>query len=193
MTGCGSSSTQGDDAPGSNAGGGSGGIGGTPVSGGAAGTMVSTGGTTSSGGSGGAGGTSVSGPCPHVDLGSTVPVTHDGDTSGLANIATSQRLEWRDAPDDTLLFTAPHTGNYQVTNTDPSTNGGCDASIQESDGTYYDETWCPASGSVKTLDGWFSGKTSIPLVAGQKLLIWYSCAYWASVQSGAYSVTIVEL
>src|SRR5690349_13761914 len=70
--------------------------------------------------------------CPHVNLGSTVPNTHQGDTTGLPNLADSPRLEWGPAPDETLLFTAPAAGMYRISLlSEPSTNGGCSPSIQE--------------------------------------------------------------
>src|SRR5689334_2990103 len=113
---------------------------------GCGGTTGETAGSTGSSSGSGGGGSSV---CPHVNLGSTVPTTHQGNTTGLPNLADSQRLEWGTAPDETLLFTAPAAGTYRISLlSEPSSNGGCGPSIQEFGdvGTtkYYDESWCPA-------------------------------------------------
>ena len=68
--------------------------------------------------------------CPREDLGSHTSILYEGDTTGLPNLVTSSRLEWQDAPDDSLLFTAPEDGDYEIVVTDePSTNGGCGASV----------------------------------------------------------------
>jgi len=140
--------------------------------------------------------------CPHVNLGSTVPTTHQGDTTGLPNLADSARLEWGPAPDETLLFTAPTAGMYRISLlSEPSTNGGCGPSIQEfaDAGTtnYYDESWCPPAGMVSKLDGVYAASlqthTDFQMAQGQKVLIWYSCTTWSDAQMGAYSLKIEKL
>lgn len=48
---------------------------------------------------GGAGGNPIENPagaCPHIDLGSQVPVTWTGSTAGLPNHVESSRLEWKE-------------------------------------------------------------------------------------------------
>jgi hypothetical protein len=136
-----------------------------------------------------------------VDLGSTVPATHSGDTTGLPHIAESTRLEWGDAPDDTLLFTAPEAGTYHIVMTETSTNDGCGASIQEygdvGTTTYYDTSWCPSVSSVVSLDGVYAAgdgiESDFAMAAGQKVMIWVSCTTWSDVQAGPYTLTITKL
>src|SRR5262245_23987445 len=87
--------------------------------GGAAGGRGGSGGGAQAGQGGGGGSASDGGgdasaptSCPHVDLGRTVPATYMGSTDGLPNLVTSARLEWTDAPDDSLAFEAPSDGDY---------------------------------------------------------------------------------
>ena len=177
---------------------GSGGGAGAGAQGGSAGAGA-TGGSSGSGATGGSGGSSSD--CPHTDLGSSVPVTHNGDTQGLPNLAESTRLEWGDAPDDTLLFTAPEAGTYHIAMTQPSTNGGCGVSIQEyanaGTTTYYDASWCPASGAIANLDGVYAAgdgfDSDFVLAQGQSVMLWVSCTTWSDVQAGAYTVSITKL
>jgi hypothetical protein len=184
------------------AGGGTGGTGGSGQGGNGSASSTASGtasSTASSTGSSAGGGSSV---CPHVNLGSTVPTTHQGNTTGLPNLADSARLEWGTAPDDTLLFTAPAAGTYRISLlSEPSTNGGCSPSMQEfaNAGTtkYYDESWCPAAGMVSTLDGIYAASlmttSNFQMVQGQKVLIWMSCTTWSDAQAGAYSLKIEKL
>ncbi len=127
--------------------------------------------------------------CPHVVLDSVTDAVHEGDTTGLPDLATSPRLEWGDAPDDTLLFTAPEAGSYRlVTDVDPSSNGGCGASVRDyEEDTLYDESWCPNPGATVELDGLYSGVHE--LAAGQTVMIFFSCTEWADIQSGPYTVS----
>ncbi len=185
--------------------------GGDDITAGAGGTGASasggsgggSGGVSGAAGTGGSGGlTTPSDACPRVTLSNQLPVYHVGNTSLAVNLAESQRLEWGDAPDDTLLFTAVSSGMYTISmSDDPSMEGACGASIQEySDvGTtaYYDVTWCPAPGSVAELDGVYAAgegfSTEFPLEAGQRILIWVSCATWGQVTSGAYALSLQQL
>src|SRR5688572_2145911 len=93
-------------------------------SGGTGGGSGAGGGSGTGGGSGGAGGgVGPATSCPHVTLPTTLPVTHQGDTTGLPNWVTSNRLEWGDAGDDSLKFVAPSAGNYAFTISAMNTDG----------------------------------------------------------------------
>lgn len=131
--------------------------------------------------------------CPREDLGSDTSILYNGDTTGLPNLVTSSRLEWQDAPDDSLLFTAPEAGDYEIVITDePSVNGGCGASVWDyTTDEFYDESWCPDSGSTTEIDGFYT-TSGYPhyFEEGETVLIWFSCTYWADVQSGPYTLTI---
>ncbi|MFO0567784.1 MAG: hypothetical protein U0263_19145 [Polyangiaceae bacterium] len=203
--GCGGSGSAGgtSGAGGSAATGGSSATGGTSA-GGASGTGgAATGGTSASGGSSGIGGSGGSGGsasyCPTANLGSTLPITYDGTTVGKPNIVTSSRLEWTDAGDDALLFTAPAAGTYHIAM--PQGPGGCGASIREYGpqrngmGEIYTPNWCPAPGSSVEIDGVFaaippSTTQDVALTSGQQVLIWVSCAYWSKPTEGAYQLVI---
>ncbi len=174
-------------------------------SGGAAGT--GTGGTGTGGNAGsGTGGTGTGGSgggyCPTADLGSTLPIIYDGSTAGKPNIVTSSRLEWTDAGDDALLFTAPAAGTYRISM--PSALDGCGASVREYGpamngmGEIYSPSWCPAQGSSVEIDGVFAayppdGTDDVDLASGQQVVIWVSCAYWASTLEGAYQIKIEQI
>lgn len=141
------------------------------------------------------------GGCPTVVLPTSMPLTYDGDTTGKADLVSSTRLEWADAPDDALLFVAPSAGTYVVAMTkDPSTNGGCGASAQDfanaGTSTCYDESACPTSGAARTIDGVYtatgSSTTPLTLTSGQHVLLFVSCTTWSSAQSGAYTLTITK-
>jgi len=131
--------------------------------------------------------------CPRHDLGSETSLTYNGDTTGLPNLVTSPRLEWQDAPDDALLFTAPVAGDYEiVTTAEPSSNQGCGASVWNyGTDTYYDASWCPAPGSTTEIDGGFtSAGYPYTFAQGETVLIWFSCSYWATPLYGPYEITI---
>jgi hypothetical protein len=133
--------------------------------------------------------------CPRVTLQSSTSLTYDGDTTGLPNLATSPRLEWQDAPDDTLLFTAPEAGDYEIVTVDePSTNGGCGASVWNyGTDTYYDASWCPAGAAPTEIDGGYtSAGHPYSFAAGETVMIWFSCTYWADVQFGPYTITLTK-
>ena len=132
--------------------------------------------------------------CPHVLLGNQVPVTYAGNTEGLPNCAESSRLEWKDAPDDTLLFIAPEDGDYLITMTSNAEFDGISPSIQENETLrYYTEADCPAAGETADLDGFFTlGNPEYPetFSAGQHVLIWVSSCDWEPTQYGPYTITI---
>src|SRR4051812_14324622 len=92
--GCGSSS------------GGTGGGSGGGTGGGSAGGAGGGSGGGAAGGAGGGSGHQVNAAtaCPHVVLNSALPVTYQGDTSTVPDWVTSTRLEWKEAPDDSLRF-----------------------------------------------------------------------------------------
>lgn len=168
---CGSSGTGG-------AGGGSGGSGG------------------SGGGSGGAGGAQVVGGCPRVLLGSTLPAEFSGDTAGLPDIVTSPRLEWTDAPDDALEFTAPQAGDYLIELTSSNMSLGASAedyNTNGSDSFPFTRTACPASGAVKEINGLYSHNQPthfITLTQGQKMVIFVGAPYWAMQKTGTYTLKV---
>jgi hypothetical protein len=78
---------------------------------------------------------------------------------------------------------------------EPSTNGGFGVSGQDyTTMKVYDESSCPAAGTVGTLDGIFDGSLGSPgmvsLQAGQHALLWVSAASWSSARTGPYAITI---
>jgi hypothetical protein len=62
---------------------------------------------------------------------------------------------------------------------------------------YYDTSWCPAPGSVKSLDGVYAAgdgfEQEFSLAQGQQIMIWVSCTTWSDVQAGPYTLTIQKL
>jgi hypothetical protein len=166
---------------------------------------ANTGGANTGGsGTGGAAGTGGGGAggCPTVDLGGNVPVHYDGTTVGKPNIVTSSRLEWTDAGDDALLFTAPANATYRISM--PVGEGGCGASVREYGpnmdgmGSIYDPSWCPATGQSVEIDGVFAAippdnTDDVTLAQGQQVLIWVSCAYWSTPLEAPYQIAIEQL
>lgn len=136
--------------------------------------------------------------CPGTTLSTALPLTYHGDTTGKANLVTSARLEWGDAPDDALLFVAPQAGTYTLAMPSaPSTNQGCGASAQDYGSmSWFTESTCPAAGAVGTLDGVYAatGTTTsdVALSQGQHLLIWVSCTTWSTAKAGPYTLTITK-
>ncbi|MBL4635024.1 MAG: DUF1554 domain-containing protein [Kofleriaceae bacterium] len=138
--------------------------------------------------------------CPHIDLGNQVPVAWDGSTVGLPNFVESSRLEWREAPDDSLVFTAPEDGLYNITLESPSGNGGFGVSVQDFEdavmggsGAFYTPADCPSNGQVKLIDGVYSHNSAdspLSLMAGQSILLWVSSTYWSDVEEGEYTIRI---
>ena len=132
--------------------------------------------------------------CPHVDLGSSVPVTYVGSTAGLPNLVESTRLEWTDAPDDSLIFSAPEDGDYVIYLESDAQKDGVGASAKDySSGAYYTAATCPASGAVTQLDGVYTNNDPaypLQLTAGQRLLIWVSAASWEPTQTPTYTLRI---
>ena len=115
---------------------------------------------------------------------------------------TSARLEWKEAGDEALLFTAGSAGTYRFSM--PVGEGGRGASIrefganQDGMGTIYDPSWCPSAGQSAEIDGVFaaippSTTTDVALTAGQKVLIWVSCSYWSNPVEAPYQLTIEKM
>ena len=74
---------------------------------------------------------------------------------------------------------------------EPSSNGGCYASVWDyGTDTYYDTSWCPGAGSTTEIDGFTTFGASYAFAQGETVLIWFSCAYWADVLYGPYQITI---
>lgn len=117
---------------------------------------------------------------------------------GLPNIVTSSRLEWTDAPDDALQFTAPETGNYIVELTGTNQSMWPSASVYTGTATikdFFEPSDCPAPGGAVEIDGWFDGDADYPweLTAGQTILIWVGVPYWGTEPTGDYTITVNKL
>lgn len=127
--------------------------------------------------------------CPHVQLPSAVPQLYDGGTAGQPNWVTSARLEWSDAPDDSLRYVTPVTGSYgfRLIN---SSNPDLGLSVRNLDGTLHAVQGCPPSGEVFSNDGVYDSSTWIPLDAGTEVLIWVSAPHWAAEKTGSYQLRI---
>ena len=140
----------------------------------------------------------ISNGCPRVIFGSALDVEFSGDTTALSNIVTSQRLEWGEAPDDSLEFVAPMTGDYVIELTSDVLSLGASAmdyNTNGSDGFPFTRTACPAEGSVKEIDGFYSHNQPdypISLSRGQSMVIFVSAPYWANVKSGSYHLRIFK-
>lgn len=134
--------------------------------------------------------------CPRVVLGSTLPAEYSGDTTLLPNIVTSSRLEWTDAPDDALEFTAPVDGDYviELTSGVPALGASAqDYNTNGSDAFPFNRTACPAPGAVKEINGVYNDNQPnypIRLSAGQSMVIFVSAPYWANMKSGAYTLKV---
>jgi hypothetical protein len=134
--------------------------------------------------------------CPTGEL--TEGLTYDGNTVGAPNLAESLRLEWESAGDHALLFEAPAPGSYLIELlSEPSTNAGCGVSAHEymaPAGEFWSVSSCPATGTVADLDGIYDALLGVPatvdLSAGERIVLWFSCAYWSSPTEGAYSVRV---
>jgi hypothetical protein len=178
---------------------------GQSMGGGGGGTAQAGGGSSTGGGSaqGGAGGGSSGGgsatvhastACPHVDFGTTTSITYHGDTTGLPNWVDSPRLEWQDAPDDSLTFTAPSAGSYAFSLTVDASDAGnfqMGVSVRDFSGAFYSA--CPSPGTPQTLDGVFEEPTyPATLTAGQQVLMYVSAPYWSVPTSGRYTLTVVK-
>jgi hypothetical protein len=124
---------------------------------------------------------------------------HQGTTVGLPDMVQSNRLEWTDAPDDSLRFTAPAAGDYVITfkTSDPDFVGGASAEqyADMGNGMLFTEATCPAPGMVNMIDGVFTeNQPDYPLKmsAGQSIVIWVSAPSWSKVKAGAYELTITS-
>lgn len=158
-----------------------------------------SGGGTASGGGGGGGTTTVDiGPttrCPHVIWAGAFPLSYAGDTTPLPNWVTSNRLEWTDAPDESVQFVAPSTGTYHFAIDAGVRDLG--VSLANADGTLHAVQGCPASGATFMNDGFFAalptGNTSdLTLDAGTRVLMWISAPYWAATKVGTYQLIVTK-
>jgi len=146
------------------------------------------------------GGHTVTGSrCPRVVLGSSLPAELMGDTTGGPDFLTSPRLEWTDAPDDAVEFTAPTAGDYVielestvealgVSAEDYNTNG--------SDAFPFTRSACPAEGASTEINGVYShNQPNYPLTmtAGQSVMLFVSAPYWAPVKAGPYTLRVRKL
>ena len=132
--------------------------------------------------------------CPHIDFGMTSSITYQGDSTGLPNWVESPRLEWQDAPDDSLRFTAPTGGNYVFSLTaeaSDASNFDKGISVRNYVGVFYGA--CPSAGIVQSIDGIYEVPTfPVALTAGQQVLMYVSAPYWAVEKSGRYMLTITK-
>ena len=170
---------------------------GPPATGGTGGGGGSGGGAGGgAGGGGGSGGAQVVGGCPRVLLGSTLPAEFSGDTASLPNLVTSPRLEWTDAPDDALEFTAPVAGDYVIELASPNQSLGASAedyNTNGSDAFPFTRTACPAAGAVKEINGVYNHNQPnypITLAAGQTMVIFIGAPYWAATKTGTYTLKV---
>lgn len=137
--------------------------------------------------------------CPRVLLRGPLPQTFSGDTSSLANSLTSARLEWTDAPDDSLEFTAPETGNYVIELTSTVTALGVSAqdyNTNGSDAFPFTRAACPMPSAVKEINGVYNHNqptSPLALTAGQSVVLFVSAPSWATVRSGPYTLTVRKL
>ena len=139
------------------------------------------------------------GACPRVVLGGPLPQVFDGDTTGLANTLTSARLEWGDAPDDSLEFTAPETGNYLIdlSSTVPELGVSAqDYGTMGTDARLFTANDCPGTMTPKALNGVYNHNqpsNPLALTAGQRVVLFVSAPYWANLRFGPYTLTVRKL
>jgi hypothetical protein len=137
--------------------------------------------------------------CPRVLLRGALPQTFNGDTTALPNSITSPRLEWTDAPDDSLEFTAPEAGRYVIMLTSPVPELGVSAQdfgTMGSDAVPFTRAACPAPGGMREINGVYNhNQTRDPLTldAGQAVVLFVSAPYWANQRFGTYSLTVRKL
>lgn len=144
----------------------------------------------------GSSGPVIVGGCPRVRLGRSTHVSFTAETSTLPNIVRSTRLEWEEAPDDALEFTAAEAGNYVIEVT--STNSDLVASAERYGGSSsmrqpFTGADCPSPGLVVSIDGVYvvnSGTYPLPLTEGQTIVIFISAPYWAAVKTGTYTLVV---
>ncbi len=145
------------------------------------------------------GGAVVVGGCPRVLLGRSLPAEFKGDTTTLTNLVTSRRLEWTDAPDDSLEFTAPEAGKYWIefSSTAPSLDAcAYDYNTLGTNGFPFTRASCPAPGAIGEINGFFTGndpKYPLTLKEGQSIVIFVSAPYWAAVKSAPYTLRVHRL
>jgi hypothetical protein len=117
-----------------------------------------------------------------------------GSTDGLPNLVTSNRLEWTDAPDDSLAFEAPSDGDYVFTFESPNVNMGASAVDYVSSKPWTSAT-CPARGATNEIDGVYTSNNPmypVPLKAGQKIVVFVSTASFSATKSSPYKLTVTK-
>lgn len=137
-------------------------------------------------------GPQIVGGCPRVRLGRSTNVTFSADTAALPNLVQSQRLEWTDAPDDALEFTADQAGDYVIELTSPNQSLGASAENYATM-TPFTAAACPPSGLVVSIDGVFNhNQPSYPLALteGQTIVIFISAPSWAAEKTGSYTLVV---
>jgi hypothetical protein len=117
-----------------------------------------------------------------------------GSTEGLPNLVTSARLEWTDAPDDSLAFEAPSDGDYMFAF--ESANGNMGASAEDySSHKPWTSASCPAAGATNEIDGVYTSNNPmypVALKAGQKIVVWVSVASFSATKSSPYKLTVTK-
>lgn len=137
-------------------------------------------------------GPQVVGGCPRVILGRSTDVTYSVDTATLTDIVTSPRLEWTDAPDDALEFTAPETGQYRFDFTSANPNL-LPSRRPYSSPRNFTRADCGPQGSVVAIDGIFDRDGStVLLTADERVVIFVSAPYWSAMKTGSYTLHITK-
>ncbi|MBL8914304.1 MAG: hypothetical protein JNM17_26600 [Archangium sp.] len=153
-------------------------------------------GTSTDAGTDGGTGHIIGADCPRVLLRGPMPQTYDGDTSTLANSITSPRLEWTDAPDDSLEFVAPETGRYAIELTTSVQSMGVSAqdyNTNGSDAFPFTRAACPTTGGMREINGVYNHNqpmSPLQLNAGQAVVLFVSVPYWANLRQGPYTLTV---
>jgi len=104
----------------------------------------------------------------------------------------SNRLEWKDAPDDSLEFTAAQAGNYAIDLTGTNASLGVSAQEYRAAGLVpFTRSACPPAGLVVSIDGFYShNQGTVALAEGQSMVLLISAPYWAAEKTGAYTVKV---
>jgi hypothetical protein len=141
----------------------------------------------------GTSGPQVVGGCPRVRLGRSTNVSFTADTATLPNLVQSQRLEWTDAPDDALEFTADQAGNYVIELSSSNMSLGASAEDYTSRVPFTASACPPAGAAVVSIDGIFNhNQPSYPLALteGQTIVIFISAPSWAALKTGTYTLVV---
>jgi hypothetical protein len=137
-------------------------------------------------------GVQVIGGCPRVSLGRATTVEYSADTSTLDNIVISSRLEWKEAPDDSLEFTAAQAGNYAIDLTGTNMDLGVSAQEYRTTGLVpFTRSACPPPGLVVSIDGFYNhNHGTVALAEGESMVMFVSAPRWAAEKTGAYTVKV---